>query len=192
MARPISDEELQLKKRARRRLVGAIVLVTAVAVVLPMVLDSEPRPVSQNVDIRIPSPDAGEYKPKAVLPAAPIAEREAKPPVDSAPVKTEPPSVAATPAAPAVKPPDPSPAAKAAPATGGFVVQVAALADPGRAKQLEKQMAGVGVKTYTEVVSTRSGEVTRVRAGPYATREAAEKARTQLKKAGLDGKVVPK
>ena len=40
MARPISDEELQLKKRARRRLVGAIVLVTAVAVVLPMVLDS--------------------------------------------------------------------------------------------------------------------------------------------------------
>ena len=64
MARPISDEELQLKKRARRRLVGAIVLVTAVAVVLPMVLDSEPRPVSQNVDIQIPSPDSGEFKPK--------------------------------------------------------------------------------------------------------------------------------
>ena len=35
MARPVSDEELQLKKRARRRLVGAIVLVTAVAVILP-------------------------------------------------------------------------------------------------------------------------------------------------------------
>jgi cell division septation protein DedD len=31
-----------------------------------------------------------------------------------------------------------------------------------------------------------------VRAGPFATKEAAEKARTQLKKAGLDGKVVPK
>jgi DedD protein len=53
-------------------------------------------------------------------------------------------------------------------------------------------MAGVGLKTYTEVVNTQSGEVTRVRAGPYPTREAAEKARTQLKKAGLDGKVVPK
>ena len=47
MARAISDEELQLKKRARRRLVGAVVLVTAVAVILPMVLDSEPRPVNQ-------------------------------------------------------------------------------------------------------------------------------------------------
>ena len=59
MARNVSDEELQLKKRARRRLVGAIVLVTAVAVVLPMVLDSEPKPVNQNINIQIPSPDAG-------------------------------------------------------------------------------------------------------------------------------------
>ena len=48
------------------------------------------------------------------------------------------------------------------------------------------------MKTYTEVITTKSGEVTRVRAGPYATKEAAENARTQLKKAGLDGKVVPK
>ena len=55
-----------------------------------------------------------------------------------------------------------------------------------------KQMAGAGLKTYTEIVSTQSGEVTRVRAGPYPTREAAERARTQLKKAGHDGKVVPK
>ena len=53
-------------------------------------------------------------------------------------------------------------------------------------------MAGAGVKTYTEVVTTNTGEVTRVRAGPYATREAAEKARAQLKKAGLEGKIVPK
>jgi DedD protein len=53
-------------------------------------------------------------------------------------------------------------------------------------------MAGAGLKTYTEVVSTPNGEVTRVRAGPYTTRDAAEKARVQLKKAGLDGKIVPK
>jgi DedD protein len=193
MARPISDEELQLKKRARRRLVGAIVLVTVVAVVLPMVLDSEPKPVSQNVNIQIPSPDAGEYKPKAAAPPVEI-EKQASAPADSPPARKESPAAAATatPPAPAVKSADTSPAAKAAPAGGGFVVQVAALADAGRAKQLEKQMASAGVKTYTEVVSTQSGEVTRVRAGPYPTREAAEKARTQLKKAGLDGKVVPK
>jgi DedD protein len=59
-------------------------------------------------------------------------------------------------------------------------------------KQLQKQMTSAGLKTYTEVVTTKAGEVTRVRAGPYATREAAETARSQLKKAGLDGKVVSK
>ena len=53
-------------------------------------------------------------------------------------------------------------------------------------------MADAGVKTYTQVVSTKSGEVTRVRAGPYSTREAADDALAQLKKAGLEGKVVPK
>ena len=81
-----------------------------------------------------------------------------------------------------------SPGAPAA----AYVVQVAALADAARVKQLQKQMTGAGLKTYTEVVATQSGEVTRVRAGPYPTREAAEKARAQLQKAGLEGKVLPR
>ena len=207
MARPISDEELQLKKRARRRLVGAIVLVTAVAVVLPMVLDSEPRPVSQNVNIQIPSPDAGEYKPRAAVAPPPPADKAAKAAAEPAAKSNAPvtaPKPDSTSTASITEPPKPADAAvkggaakapakdRAAAAEGAFVVQVAALADAAKAKQLEKQMAGAGVKTYTEVVTTQSGEVTRVRAGPYPTREAAEKARTQLKKAGLDGKVVPK
>ena len=236
MARPISDEELQLKKRARRRLVGAIVLVTAVAVVLPMVLDSEPRPVSQNVDIQIPSTDAGEFKPKgaAVPPGADAtkasAASQSKPETPAASPAPAPVSPIADPATPsrritaaapdsakdtekagakassakdtpakdtptkeASSPKEAAPAKTAPAATGGaYVVQVAALADAAKAKQLEKRMAGTGVKTYTEVVSTRAGQVTRVRAGPYPTREAAEKARTQLKKAGLDGQVVAK
>jgi DedD protein len=212
MARPISDEELQLKKRARRRLVGAIVLVSAVAVILPMVLDSEPRPVTQNVDIQIPSPDSGDFKPKSA--AAPgFAAAPAKGPgslVSGAPTST---AVAAAPLK--GMPPAAAPAKDAAPkaeksadstdgaedkgkaaasdadaASGAYVVQVAALSDGARVKQLQKQMSAAGVRTYTEAISTKTGEITRVRAGPYATREAAESARTQLKKAGLDGKVV--
>src|SRR4249919_1683309 len=54
MPRSVSDEELLLKKRARRRLVGAIVLVTLVIVLLPMFLDSEPRPLNQEINIQIP------------------------------------------------------------------------------------------------------------------------------------------
>jgi DedD protein len=207
--RPISDEELQLKKRARRRLVGAIVLVTAVAVILPMVLDSEPRPVTQNVDIQIPSSDAGEFKPKAAasappavasstpikgMPAAPAKSESAAKPGEtpaakaaaSEPEKDEPKSAAKDASKAAARD------APKAVADGAYVVQVAALADEARVKQLQKQMSAAGVKTYTEAISTRTGEVTRVRAGPYATREAAESARTQLRKAGLDGKVVPK
>ena len=189
MARPISDEELELKKRARRRLVGAVVLVTAVAVILPMVLDSEPKPVSQNVDIQIPSPDAGEFKPKGA-PAAPAKAQQEAQKSAAAEVKTAPePTKAAQdepkPAQDGGKPET----ARAAP-SGAYVVQVAALSDAAKAKQLEKQMAAAGVDTYTEVVPTPKGEVTRVRAGPYPTKEAAEKARTQLKKAGLDGQVV--
>ncbi len=54
MAKAISDEELQLKKRARRRLVGAIALVLLVVVFLPMFLDSEPKPLNQDIAISIP------------------------------------------------------------------------------------------------------------------------------------------
>jgi DedD protein len=244
LARPISDEELQLKKRARRRLVGAIVLVSVVAVVLPMVLDSEPKQPSQKVDIQIPSTDSSATKSRASsvssstskstagdtsakvdatpksepLPTPePGAKSEtsakqepaagSKP--DAANAAAEHPATGATATvaetktaasvAPAEKPKE-SATAKAAPkngasaktANGAYVVQVAALADAGKAKELQKRMASAGVKTYTEVITTSTGEVTRVRAGPYATKDAAEKARAQLKKAGLEGKIVPK
>ena len=54
MAKAITDEELQLKKRARRRLVGAVALVLLIVVFLPMILDSEPKPLNQDIAINIP------------------------------------------------------------------------------------------------------------------------------------------
>jgi DedD protein len=66
-----------------------------------------------------------------------------------------------------------------------------ALSDANKAKQMQQQIAASGIKSYTEVVKTARGDVTRVRAGPFATREAAEKAQQKLKGAGFDGKVVP-
>jgi DedD protein len=49
------DPTLPEKQRARRRLVGAIALVVAAVVVLPMVLDSHPKPVTDNIAIDIPT-----------------------------------------------------------------------------------------------------------------------------------------
>jgi DedD protein len=45
------------KKRARRRLVGAIALALAAAVGLPMLLDSEPKPLAGDIAIQIPAKD---------------------------------------------------------------------------------------------------------------------------------------
>ena len=73
-----------------------------------------------------------------------------------------------------------------------YVVQVAALNDADKAKQMQEQIAAAGVKSYTEVVPTTKGNVTRVRAGPFATRDEAEKTRDKLKGMGLNGNLVPK
>ncbi len=57
------DPTLPEKQRARRRLVGAIALVIAAVVILPMVLDSHPKPVTDDISIDIPSRPAP--KPRA-------------------------------------------------------------------------------------------------------------------------------
>lgn len=211
MARTISDEELQLKRRARRRLIGAIVLVTGMVVVLPLVLDSEPKPVGREISVRIPSPDAGPFAGEiAPLPAqkdgktaakgsaaAPAAEGKAgatapqpEAPRESAPA-TEAKSAQAAPRKEPAKP-KPKPKPKPQPAKAGegqFVVQVIALADADKARQMQEKIADAGIKSYTEIVKTAKGDVTRVRAGPFATRDAAEKAREQLKTLGMSGNI---
>ncbi|HXV11881.1 MAG TPA: SPOR domain-containing protein [Burkholderiales bacterium] len=196
MARTISDEERQLKRRARRRLIGAIVLVTAMVVVLPMVLDPEPRPTGEEVSVRIPSPDASAFSPKlAPEPPAP----KAAPPTRAAEAKPEP---KAPPAAPAPTP-APEKTAKAAPAkpaappspkpdSGQYVIQVIALADADKANELRDKITAAGINSYTEVVKTVKGDVTRVRAGPFADRKSAEKAQQQLKAIGLSGNITTK
>jgi len=215
MARNVSDEELQLKKRARRRLVGAIVLVTVVAVVLPMILDSEPKPVNQNIDIQIPSPDAGVLsakpaplkpadKPAVVVAPAPEAvlpkaePKTAVKPEIKPELKVEPKTPATAPAKPVTKSPvvakttDQAQEKTKTATAGGFVIQVVALADTAKARELQAKISASGLKAYTEVVQTAKGPVTRVRVGPYASREAAEKGREQLQRLQLDGKVIPR
>ena len=50
-----------LKRRARRRLVGAIVLALAAAVFVPMLLESDPKPLGEDVAVRIPPVDDGKF-----------------------------------------------------------------------------------------------------------------------------------
>jgi DedD protein len=51
----------ELRRRARRRLVGAIVLALAAAVLLPLLLENEPKPLGDDVSIQIPPIDNGKF-----------------------------------------------------------------------------------------------------------------------------------
>ncbi|WP_313172691.1 SPOR domain-containing protein [Massilia oculi] len=67
------DPILPEKKRARRRLVGAIALVLAAVVALPMLLDSEPKPLATDIAIHIPDKDKAAPLPVPSEQVAPMA-----------------------------------------------------------------------------------------------------------------------
>ena len=51
----------ELRRRARRRLLGAVVLALAAAVLIPMLLESDPKPLGEDVSVRIPPVDNGKF-----------------------------------------------------------------------------------------------------------------------------------
>jgi DedD protein len=225
---PRLDPAAGLRARARHRLIGASALLLAVAIIVPMVLDPNPRPVNENIPIDIPS-ERTPFTPRLSLPPVPAADAGTPPPDQApvvAPAKAEPKTDArveakaeAKSAAPATpKPPSepkaaakaetktdeatpskaevarkaPEPPETAAPASkaGKFAVQAAAPASEKAARELVERLKKGGFTTYTEVVETKDGVRHRVRIGPYATREDAEKARARLKAQGINGNLV--
>jgi DedD protein len=97
----LTQEQAAMRRRARRRLVGAIAIALSAFVILPMLFDPEPRPLGPDVDINIPAPSSP-FEPDAVVaPAAQMGSGEAK-------AKT------AEPTTPAAAPTEPSQAVEAA------------------------------------------------------------------------------
>ena len=150
MAEEQQDVET-LKRRGRRRLVGAVALVLAAVVILPMVFDPEPKSTQTPVTVKIPAEnEAPPFAPKAA-PKAPPKE-----------------AAKAEPAAPVAQTP-----------TGDYVIQVGAFTKP---ESVLAKLSAAKVPYYTEPMS---GNLTRVRAGPFTSREAAERALAKLKEMGL-------
>jgi DedD protein len=237
-----NDAQLQLEKRARRRLVGAVAFVSVVAVVLPMIMDNEPRQAMQDVEIRIPGQDEKPFAPKfaveAVAPpvasapeAAPaaVAKSDTQPnarvvevvrdkevdkpaakapekPAEKAPEKPVTKPAEKPPAKPVEKPVE-KPVAKTdeakraaailagqsgeAPAAKGgeYLVLIGAFTSDANVKNLKAKLAEQGIKVFTEPLDTPQGRKTRVRAGPFASREAADKALVKMQKIGVSGVV---
>ena len=244
-----NDAQLLLKKRARRRLVGAVFFASVVAIVLPLIMDNEPPRQVQDVEIRIPGQDEKAFAPKFAT--APVERPEPVPaPVVSAPVRTE--VAAEAPAKPtarvisvdgekapasgpekpvkaaekpaekvaekAVDKPAEKPAAKPeklvekpvaksddakraaailaggdnkpAPKAGGeYLVLIGAFSNEANVSNLKSKLGEQGIKTFSEALETPQGKKTRVRAGPFPSREAAEKALEKMQRIGVSGVV---
>lgn len=260
------DPVLPEKKRARRRLIGAVALVLAAVIGLPMLLESEPKPVADDIAIQIPSKDkpvaapasrpAGSGTDSTVSATSSLDPKEevvesadSAADAKSASPKAEAPRVAlATPSTPAkktaedkqaedsdklakadtkvdIKPepkPQPGPvekltdkpaeknadkAAEAARAkallegkpdptaaekkSSKFVIQVAALATKEKVNELQTRLKDAGIHSYTQKVVTEAGDRTRIRVGPFANKDEAERIRAKIVKLGLNGTLVP-
>ncbi|MGZ9059995.1 MAG: SPOR domain-containing protein, partial [Burkholderiaceae bacterium] len=186
--------------RARRRLIGAAALLLTVAIVVPMLMDPEPKPVSDNIAIDIPS-EKTPFTPRLALPPVPAPEN----------VPVAPPPEVAPPAERGEELPTkavdgkkveeqrarallegkskPGPAGANEKATR-FAVQAAAPASETAARDLAERLKKSGLAPYLEKVDTKQGTRYRVRLGPYASRDEADDVRSRLKAQGISANLV--
>jgi DedD protein len=246
---PAPNENIEVvRRRARHRLMGAVVLVLVAVVGFPLLFDTQPRPVAVDTPIAIPdrqstspltsstpvpvaqapaqpllsaseavSPQASlDAREEVVLPTvpvvAPVAEAtKVSPPSGKTPeketvAKKEPVSKETAKPAASVKTEKPAPTAKpkddgdkaqallegksAKPAAGRAVIQVGAFSDAAKVREVRSKLEQAGFKTYTQVLEKDGKSTTRVRVGPYETREEADKAAARIRKLDLPASVL--
>jgi DedD protein len=102
----VDDAQLQIKKKARRRLVGAIAFFAFAALVLPLVMNQEPAQDTREIEIHIPGQDGHAFQPDV----APAPQESPASPATGAPTgQTTQTTPQAQPASPAQPGPDTGP-----------------------------------------------------------------------------------
>lgn len=208
------------RTRARRRLVGAVVLLAAGVIGFPLIFETQPRPIAVDIPIQAPQRDAGATAaprrppPRPVVSEAPAEPAEA-PASEAAPVVAPPPAVVAE--APKAEPPRPEPKAEPKPEAKAdtkpavsakaedaarakalldgaaasaakaprFIVQVGAYTDAASVKEARAKVEKLGMASYTQVIDADGTKRTRVRVGPFPSKQEADSAGAKLKSAGL-------
>ena len=264
------------RSRARRRLIGAAVLLGVGVIGFPLLFETQPRPIPVDIAIDIPRKDNApslplppprtasaapatarissgviseprRESPAASAAAIPAPARTEPPARSEAPARTEPPAKSEQRSEPAARSEPTATATKPAPkpdarsddgararallegqgasspgkpiavaaaepgksatdaaaksegqkadspkgdAAGRFVVQVGAYGEAASARDMRQRVDKLGLKSYTQVVDIDGAKRIRVRVGPFAAREDAEKAAGTLKAAGLPAAVM--
>lgn len=156
-----------MEERTRHRAIGAVVLLIAAAVVLPLVLESSPP------EERIASgpgsvdpPDSSPDRIRITTFDGVEDDRLGHGPGE----ETEVPAVSAAPPGDAVP-------------ADGWAVQIGSFADPGNAEKLKDQVATRGYRALTQRVTTQEGKSrVRVLVGPDRTRAAAAARLSRLRR----------
>ena len=166
-----------MDERLKRRVVGAAVLVVAVVVFVPMLLDQgkeapeQPRGstplASSQPQPQPPPPPPPEDAGVRVVPLDRPAPAPANPPK---------PATAAKLAPAREKAPAKAAAARAPPVTSGFAVQLGSFSEADNALGLRDTLKAKGYRAYVKT----SGAITRVYVGPQRSRAEAAKALKKL------------
>ena len=193
-----SDPMADHKRRARWRLLGALIIVAAVAGLAPLLLEDQARPLSQDLLIEIPSRNSVFSKIESLRPATPppeaAAEEKPKAPDPKPELKVEA-KVEAKAEAKAESKLESKAEAKVEPkkstAQAGFLVQVGAYSKLEAANGVKARLASGGHRVSVETIKLDDGsERHRVRIGPFETRELANQVRDRAKSQGYDAMVV--
>ncbi len=191
----------------KQRIIGAVVLVIAAVVFLPMLLtgqdettrvevEAPDRPVMDESEIEVAAPmepsDPDEPVmgvPPTPLPVPPppgVTPPPAPPIADTPPPAPAPaPAPSPEPAAPVAPAPATAPAPSPAPspsaeAQGGWVIQLGSFSSAGNADGLRQTLRTQGYNAYTRSVQVDGRTITRVYVGPVVDREGANRLRDEL------------
>ena len=202
----------EARTRARQRLTGALVLLVLGVLLFPLLFETQPRPLGVDAAVvttardninaaavgtttalplpvaSAPARAAAVAEPAPVVsPGPPVPTTAVRPALAPAvlPVPVSVPAPAATPSAPrAVE------SAPAQPAQLRFVVQAGAYGEATALRDARQKVEKLGLKTFIQVIDNGSGKRTRVRVGPFATRQEAEAVAAKVKGAGLQANVL--
>lgn len=184
-------QEIELSKRARRRLVGSIALVILLIVFLPMLLeDKHPQDPHQDLVITIPAEQGTSTEASAPANNPTTSDNSSassdtssaastantsntasnaanNPPAEAAPVVEEKPAVVANSAD----------SGKDKKTTSGLMLQVGVFSDSANVKQLQSKLESNGFKV---AINQYPNGKTRIRVGPYASKTEADAAIAKL------------